>query len=80
MSNSLDPDEDQCPVGPDLGPFCLQRLSADDNIRQRVVSAYESILEHTYRRINIYMYLYVKQLIPFLIAEKGKVKIRSHSK
>ena len=28
--NSLDPD-----VGPDLGPNCLQRLSADDPSRQK---------------------------------------------
>ena len=27
---SLDPDQVQCFVGPDLGPNCLQRLSADD--------------------------------------------------
>ena len=32
MSNSLDPDQDESSVGPDLGPNCLQRLSADDNI------------------------------------------------
>ena len=31
MSNSLDLDQDQLSVGPDLGPNCLQRLSADDN-------------------------------------------------
>ena len=30
MSNSLDPDQDRQNVGPDLGPICLQRLSADD--------------------------------------------------
>ena len=30
MSNCLDPDQDQLSVGPDLGPNCLQRLSADD--------------------------------------------------
>ena len=28
MSNSLDPDQDRRSVGPDLGPNCLQRLSA----------------------------------------------------
>ena len=28
MSNSLDPDQDQHSVGPNLGPNCLQRLSA----------------------------------------------------
>ena len=32
VSNSLDPDQ----VGPDLGPTCLQRLSADITSRQRV--------------------------------------------
>ena len=30
MSIGLDPDQDGHPVGPDLGPNCLQRLSADD--------------------------------------------------
>ena len=30
VSNSLDPDQAQHFVGPDLGPNCLQRLSADD--------------------------------------------------
>ena len=29
VSNSLDPDQDRHSVGPDLGPTCLQRLSAD---------------------------------------------------
>ena len=35
MSNSLDSDQARRFVGPDLGPNCLQRLSADDT-RQRV--------------------------------------------
>ena len=30
MSNSLDPDQVQHFVGPDLGPSCLQKLSVDD--------------------------------------------------
>ena len=30
VSNSLNPDQAQHFVGPDLGPNCLQRLSADD--------------------------------------------------
>ena len=29
MSNRLDPDQARQFVGPDLGPICLQRLSAD---------------------------------------------------
>ena len=32
MSNSLDPDQIQGFVGSDLGPSCLQKLSADDTI------------------------------------------------
>ena len=32
-SNSLDPDQARHIVGPDLGPNCLQRLSADDSDR-----------------------------------------------
>ena len=30
MSNGLDPVQDRHSVDPDLGPNCLQRLSADD--------------------------------------------------
>ena len=36
VSNSLDLDQAQHFVGPDLGPNCLQRLSAEDTSRQRV--------------------------------------------
>ena len=32
MSNGLDPDHDLHSVGPDQGPNCLQRLSADDKV------------------------------------------------
>ena len=36
MSNSLDPDQARQIVGPDLGPNCLPRLTADDTGRQTV--------------------------------------------
>ena len=36
MSNSLDPDQARRIAGPDLGPNCLARLSADNTGRQRV--------------------------------------------
>ena len=36
MSNSLDPDQARPFVGPDLGPNCLPKLSADDTGRQRL--------------------------------------------
>ena len=35
VPNSLDPDQDLNFVRPDLGPNCLQRLSADSTSRQR---------------------------------------------
>ena len=41
MSNSLDPDQAQHSVGPDLCPNCLQRLYTDDTSRQRVVISQE---------------------------------------
>ena len=41
MSNSLDPDQARRFVGPDLGPNCLPRLSADDTGRQRVNEPYQ---------------------------------------
>ena len=36
VSNSLDPDQDQYSVGPDLGSNCLQKLSADAVSKERV--------------------------------------------
>ena len=33
MTNSLDPDQARHFVGPDLGPNCLQRLSADKELK-----------------------------------------------
>ena len=36
MSNNLDHDQARRFVGPDLGPNCLPKLSADDTGRQRV--------------------------------------------
>ena len=35
MSNSLDPEQSRHFVGPDLGPNCLQRLSADNKSRHK---------------------------------------------
>ena len=36
VSNSSDPDQAGHVVGPDLGPNCLQKLSADVTSRRRV--------------------------------------------
>ena len=38
MSYSLDPDQTQCFILPDLGSICLQRLSADDSRRRKKLS------------------------------------------
>ena len=40
MSNSLDPDQAQQNVGPELGPNCLQRLSADNTSKQKVKTVF----------------------------------------
>ena len=45
MSNILDPDQAQHFIGPDPGPNCLQRLSADDTGRLRVNGDGESLVE-----------------------------------
>ena len=36
MSNSLAPDQARHLVGPDMGPNCWQRLSADDTISKEL--------------------------------------------
>ena len=37
VSNSLDPDQAPPNVGTELGPSCLQRLSADNTSRQKLI-------------------------------------------
>ena len=52
VSNSLNPDQDRHSVGPDLGPNCLQRLSADDKShpgKDRINIG----IKHVYPCINI---------------------------
>ena len=44
VSNSMDPDQAQHFVRPDLDHNCLQRLSADDTSRQRVNFSCKTIL------------------------------------
>ena len=45
MSNSLNADQARCFVGPDLGPNCLQKLTADNNSRQIFLPASSSYLD-----------------------------------
>ena len=61
VSNSLDPDQARHFVGPDLGPNCLQKLSADDTRRQRVINkpskAYLSSSQLSIKYVNTAMCL-----------------------
>ena len=43
VSKSLDPDHAQPFVSPNLGPNCLQRLSAEDTSRQTVINVLEPL-------------------------------------
>ena len=61
MSNSLDLDQARHFVRPDLGPNCLQRLSADDTRRQRVLHS-QSCMQHMYH-VGLQVYSAVAQLV-----------------
>ena len=61
MSNSLDLDQARHFVGPDLGPNCLQRLSADDSRRQSVLHSH-SCMQHIYL-VGLQVYSAVAQLV-----------------
>ena len=61
MSNSLDLDQARHVVGPDLGPNCLQRLSADDTCRQSVLHSH-SCMQHMYL-VGLQVYSAVAQLV-----------------
>ena len=61
MSNSLDLDQARHLVGPDLGPNCLQRLSADDTCRQSVLHSH-SCMQHMYL-VGLQVYSAVAQLV-----------------
>ena len=61
MSNSLDPDQARRFVGPDLGPNCLPRLSADDTGRQRV-----KLQQNKINKDQKGVYLMMKTTVKFL--------------
>ena len=61
MSNSLDLDQARHFVGPELGPNCLQRLTADDTCRQSVLHSH-SCMQHMYL-VGLQVYSAVVQLV-----------------
>ena len=61
MSNSLDLDQARHFVGPDLGPNCLQRLTADDTCRQSVLHSH-SCMQHMYL-VGLQVYSAVAQFV-----------------
>ena len=52
VSNSLDPDQAGHFVRPDLGPNCLQRLSADDIRRQSVKGQFKVVTQWNTIRVS----------------------------
>ena len=56
VTDSLDQDHARCFVGPDLGPNCLQRLSADDICRQGVNGSMSAVKEPKRNYISQFMY------------------------
>ena len=71
MSNSLDPDQARQFVGPDLGPNCLPRLTADDNGRQRVKD-YMNMEESKSCSNKVFQYIII--VIIYLFLNKNQTK------
>ena len=64
VSNCLDPDQDRHSVGPDLGPNCLQRLSADDESCRKQGKSSHLITESVLMwMMPPYIYTLIKNLI-----------------
>ena len=58
LSNRLDPDQARYFVGPDLGPTCLQKLSADDTSKRRVnKSVHQFHCESVVSSVSPFIYL-----------------------
>ena len=53
MKNSLEPDQDRRCVGPDLGPNCLQRLSADDILAASKERVYPTLFSIIIRKPDV---------------------------
>ena len=62
VSNRLDPDQARHFVRTDLGPNCLQRLSADDTRRQRVKQMNQKII--TIFLLKLFANHYLRQKLP----------------
>ena len=52
MSNGLDPDKNRDSIGPDLGPKCLQRLSADKVSKSTKIRNRYNQVQHLTQDIN----------------------------
>ena len=63
VSSCLDPDQAQHFVGPDLGPNCLQRLSADEKSCQWRGKSLEICVHHKKSR-NTCVLNYISRRIP----------------
>ena len=61
VSDILDPDQARHIVGPNLGPNCLQRLSAEDTSRQSIIHLC-TCMQHMYH-VGLQVYRAVAQLV-----------------
>ena len=63
VSNSLDTDQDQHFVCPDLGPNCLQSLSADDKNYRKQGKSYGYVILDMYHFAMSNSYSQIKRVI-----------------
>ena len=82
MSNCLDPDQDPHSVGPDLGPICLQRLSAGKELNLMGLSREKTCLrgfanntgagqpEHPRSLISAFVICFLESIISRLVTSE----------
>ena len=65
MSNSMDPEQDQHDIGPDLGSNYLQRLSADKKVTTSKVRIYLALVSLVciYCNLRLYMFISCRTII-----------------
>ena len=79
VSNSLDPDQAWRFVGPDLGPNCLQRLSADKTSRQRATNSSTRFFQwgqHYFKPLSCHNFLAWKCHLLFTSAAYSQMHVR----
>ena len=73
VSNGLDPDQDRRYVGPDLGPSCLQRLSADDRTPARKEFRFYQCQDYKFKGLNAVFKAKSSIIIYLLFTLRGQI-------